>query len=113
MRPRDRRGSVLVQVLVTSVIMAIIAASIMRMSLQPAVSAASAVSRVTGDLAARGALNRLNETWTRVGSCGSDASAGVACSGAGCSCECVVDSVVVRAVPQGGACSLRIASPEP
>lgn len=112
MRAKGRRGSVLVQVLVAAVFMAIISASILRMRLQPATNTAGSVARVAEDLAARAALNRLTESWARLGTCASDAAARVACSGVGCDCRCVVDSVVVTAVPQGGACFLRLVSPQ-
>lgn len=107
------RGSVLVQVLLTTALMAVISVSVVRMRLQPAINAAGAVSRVGADLAARSALNRLNESWSRLGSCASDAPAGISCSGGGCSCTCVIGSVTVTATPQGGACALSVKPEEP
>jgi hypothetical protein len=107
----NERGSVLVQVLVTMTFMAIIASSVLRMRMQPAISAANNVARVSEDLAARTALNRVNESWARLGACASDVAAGLSCSGAGCSCSCAVGSVIVTATPQGGACALSVASP--
>lgn len=107
----DGRGSVLVQVLVTTVFMAIISASVLRMRMQPAIGAANNVSRVSEDLAVRTALNRINESWSRLGTCASDAAAGLSCSGAGCNCRCTVGAVVVTVTPQGGACALSAALP--
>lgn len=106
------RGSVMIQVLVTALFIAIIATSIVRMRLQPATNAANSVARATEDFGERAALNRLQEVWIRLGSCASDASAGVSCSGSGCSCACTVGSVSVTATPQGGACALSF-SPSP
>lgn len=111
MRAISERGSVLAQVLVAAMLMSIISASILRSRLQPAMNAANSVARAAEDLAARAALNRVTESWARLGSCASDASAGVSCSGAGCTCSCAVGSVVVTAVPRGGACALSVASP--
>lgn len=109
MSPMGERGSVLAQVLVAMVLMAIITTSIMHTHLQTAVNTANSITRTGEDLAARAALSRLTEAWTRLGSCASDAAAGVVCDGAGCACRCVVGSVVVTALPQGGACSLTAA----
>lgn len=106
MRLRSERGSVLAQVLAAALLMAIITASVLRARLQPAMNAANEVARAGSDLAARAALNRVAEVWARLGSCASDASAGVACAGGGCACRCVVGSVVVTSAPRGGACAL-------
>lgn len=109
----ERRGSVLVQVLLTTALMAIISVSVLRMRLQPAIDTANTVSRVGEDLAARSALNRLTESWSRLGSCASDAAAGLSCAGTGCSCTCTVGSVAITAAPQGGACALSVRPANP
>lgn len=108
MTVNNERGAVLAQVLVATVLLAIITTSILRVRLQPALLAAGAVTRAGEELSARGALNRVSEVWGRLGSCASDVTTGVRCSGSGCRCTCVVGAAVVTAVPQGGACSLRV-----
>jgi len=110
-RVRSERGSVLAQVLVTMIFMSIISVAVLRARLQPALTAANSVARVKDDLSARSALNRLTESWGALGSCATDAAAGVACSGSGCACSCTVNSVVITSVPQGNACALSVAAP--
>lgn len=103
----SERGSILAQVLVAVVFMAFLSASILRARLQPAMTVAAGVSRAGEDLAARAALARVTESWTRLGSCASDASAGIICTGSGCNCTCTVGAVAVTAVASGGACVLK------
>lgn len=110
MRPTNERGSVLAQVLIAVLFISIVSAAVLRARLQPTLNAANDTFRVGDDLAARAALNRVADSWTRLGSCASDASSGVACFGVGCSCRCVVGSVLVTAAPQGGACALKVAA---
>jgi hypothetical protein len=109
----NRRGAVLLQVLVTAVIAGLICASIMRARLQPAMTVANSVQRVENDAAEQGALNRVEQAWMAAGSsCASDNAAGVTCRGAGCSCTCSVAGLgTVSAAPSGGACALTVTSP--
>jgi hypothetical protein len=110
---RSERGSILAQVLVTTVVASLLCASILRARLQPALTTAGAVDRVRDDLGAQAAVNRVTEVWTRMGVCRTDGGAGVRCSGSGCDCSCVLDSAeagvpaaIVTSVPAGGACRL-------
>ena len=107
----SERGSVLAEVLIAMLFMAIVSAAVMRARLQPVMNAAASVARVNEELAARTALNRVAESWTVLESCAMDAAADISCAGFGCNCRCLVGSVVVTVVPQGGACALSVAAP--
>jgi Tfp pilus assembly protein PilX len=109
----NNRGAVLVYVLIATVISAIICTTILSTRLQPALTAANAVLRVQNDVSAQAALNRVQQVWMAGGSCASDSSAGVSCSGTGCNCTCAVAGLgTVIALPtSGGACSLTVTSP--
>lgn len=105
---RERRGSVLAQVLVLAVVGALIAASIIKARLQPAMAVTLAGQSLKDDLSAQSAVNRLQEVWSRLGTCSSDAAAGVLCSGAGCSCTCELGAASVTATPRDGTCVLKV-----
>jgi len=108
----SERGSALLQVLIVSAVAGLICASILRARLQPALAAAQMVQRGESDAAEQGALNRIQQVWMAGGSCASDAAAGVACSGGGCSCSCEVAGLgTVTAAPSGGACTLTVTPP--
>lgn len=100
------RGSVLAQVLVMILVGGLIVAGLAQARLQPAMLSADYSRRVADTLATRGALNRVTEVWARGGSCSSDLSAGVYCSGSACSCECDLGAAVVTAAPGPGASCL-------
>jgi hypothetical protein len=111
------RGSVLLHVLIMSLVTSLMCAAVLRTRLQPALTAADAVSHVQDDLAAQAALNRVTEAWSRLGSCASDESVGIHCEGGGaCACVCAVaayepgvSTATVTAAPSGGACRLTAA----
>ena len=110
----NERGSALLQVLIVAIVAAIICTSIIHTRLQPALTAANAVQRVQNDTAEQAALNRVQQVWMAAGSCASDATAGVSCSGSGsgCSCTCAVAGLgTVTALPSGGACALTVTTP--
>ncbi|MBI4061971.1 MAG: hypothetical protein HY403_11140 [Elusimicrobia bacterium] len=117
MKSLDERGSILAQVIVSILFMAVIAATVLRARLQPSMNAANAVSRVAEDLAARAAISRVTEVWTRLGSCATDNSVGVVCPGGvpGADCNCTVGGVNVTAdyvaTASGGYYSLSVAKP--
>lgn len=108
----NKRGSVLLEVLMMSVVASIMCAAILRSRLQPALTAASGVERVSSGLAAQAAINRVSEVWGRLGVCSSDVNAAVYCSGIGCGCSCLVSpaapgsKAIVKSSPSGGACAL-------
>ena len=112
---KDARGSILAQVLIMTAVASLMCASILRSRLQPALVTAGAVDRVRDDLAAQAAVNRVNEVWSRLGSCATDADAGVRCGGSGCDCVCTIApaqadaaaaTVTSSASPPGGVCLL-------
>ena len=109
----SRRGSALLEVLIMAAVAGLICASVMRARLQPALAAASAVSRVVNDAAEQAAINRVQQVWMAKGSCKSDAAAGVSCGGgSGCSCTCAVSGLgTVTAAAYGGACALTVTTP--
>ncbi|MBI4371768.1 MAG: hypothetical protein HY552_05675 [Elusimicrobia bacterium] len=110
-----RRGSALLQVLVMSLILSLLCALILRSRLTPALAAAKAVDRVRQDLDDQGALNLVGAAWLKGGTCASAMESGVACSGSGCACVCVVPGGrTVVAAPVGGgagACALSAGPP--
>ncbi|HEX4047481.1 MAG TPA: hypothetical protein VH309_06585 [Elusimicrobiota bacterium] len=85
---RNARGSILLEVLLMSVVASLMCAEILRARLQPALTAAGGVERVSTGLGAQAALNRVTAVWARLGTCQSDPGAGVVCSGPGTGCEC-------------------------
>ncbi len=114
---RGERGAVLAQVLMLAVVASLLCASILRARLQPALTTSRVVARVSDDLAAQGAVNRITEVWVRRGTCQTDATNGVYCnrpvSAGPCDCTCAVDPfsgktpvVTVVSTPFGRACSL-------
>ena len=115
---KDERGSILLQVLLMAVVASLMCATILRARLQPALTAASGIERISSGLAAQAAVNRVSEVWARLGVCTSDAKAGIYCSGSGtdCACSCVVSASTpggsaasVKSSPSGGACTLTAA----
>jgi len=92
-----KRGSVLVQVLVGVMLVAGMAVAVLRIRIQPALVSARGVARIGEDLEARAAINRINESWSRLGVCSSDSTAGISCSGSGRNCSCKVGGVTVCA----------------
>jgi len=96
-----KRGSILVQVLVGVMLIAAAAISVLRIRIQPALVSARAVARQEEALSANAAINRINESWSRLGVCASDARAGISCTGSGGSCTCAVSGVIVCSSPGG------------
>ena len=108
----NQRGSALMHVLLVTMVVGLICASIMRARLQPALAAANMVEHIQSSAADEAALNRVTQVWMSGGSCSSDATAGVSCSGSGCSCRCTVTGLgSVTAAVSGGACSLSVTFP--
>lgn len=109
------RGSVILQVLMAGIILAYIAASLLRMTLQPSLSSANALKSVRDSKAAEASLNRVRAAWSLGGdTCASDSSVGVDCGShrGTCGCACAVsDLPQVVSTPAGGACSLTVRLP--
>jgi hypothetical protein len=110
---RGRRGAILAQVLLATMVAALMCSAILRARMQPALTASAAVDRVQDDLSAQAAVNRVNEVWVRLGVCSTDMDRGVRCAGNGCDCNCVLDpaqngatSSSVTSAAAGGACVL-------
>jgi hypothetical protein len=98
----SRRGSALAQVLILAAVGGLIAARLIQARLQPSMLSALTERRLADDLAGQKAASKVAEVWARDGSCSSDSSAGVTCSGLRCSCRCDVDGTELRAVPAAG-----------
>jgi hypothetical protein len=120
MKAKGERGSVLAQVLMLAVVASLMCATILRARFQPALATARVVDRVSDDLAAQGAINRINEVWVRTGPCSSDGVLGVSCSatvgGGPCGCSCLAlpfatggPVVSVVSTGSGAACTLAAA----
>ena len=105
---RGRRGVVLMQVLVITVVMGYICAMLLRLMLQPAMYAANAVDGTGRRLDAAAAYNKVTAAWASGGSCSSESSVGLSCSGAGCSCTCTIGAVSVLSAPSGAGDSCRV-----
>ena len=113
---KGRRGAILAQVLLATMVAALMCSAILRARMQPALTAGAAVEHVQDDLAAQAAVNRVNEVWARLGACSTDMDRGVRCAGSGCDCNCVLDPaetgspvVAVASSASGGACALTAA----
>jgi hypothetical protein len=105
-------GSALLQILIMAVVASLICASIIRTRLQPALTAAHSLQRVENDVGTQGALSRVQQVWMAGGPCSSDSTAGVSCTGSGCSCSCTVAGLAtVTAAQSGGVCSLTVTPP--
>ena len=113
---RRARGSVILQVMVSGMILAFIAASMLRMTLQPALTSANTVKTVAAAKTAEAALNRVKAAWSLAGrTCASDSTVGVACEGEPGTCVCAcrtagLPSVLSSALPTG-ACTLSVTVP--
>ncbi len=85
----NKRGSILLQVLVTGVILAMISAAILRLTL----GSSFLTARVNGEMvqkrADEGGLARLSAYWNANGLCTSNVTIGYSCSGTSGSCNCV------------------------
>jgi len=103
-----KRGSILVQVLVGVMLLAAAAVSVLRIRIQPALASARGVARIGEDLSARAAINRVNESWARLGVCSSDSAAGISCTGSGNNCSCKVGGVTVCASPGADCVSYKL-----
>ena len=111
---KGERGAILLQVLVVAMVAALMCATILRARFQPALTAAAGLERISSGLAAQGAVNRVTEVWSRLGTCTTALGAGVNCSGSGCACTCAVSATApgayaatVASSPAGGACALK------
>ena len=99
---QKRRGSVLVQVLITSVIVCMIAAGLSQMLLLQYTTMARATDGTSKKRAAEGALNRVVSYWAANGWCTSPGggitctlSIGGSCTGpGGAACYCTVTGLV-------------------
>lgn len=100
----------MLQVLIVGAMAALTCSTILAARLQPALLSARADDRVRDDLAEQGAINRVTDSWNRLGICASEDAAGVRCAGAGCGCSCEVTgpgwTARVRSEKSGGFCSL-------
>ena len=108
---RAERGSVLAAVLVMALVGGLIASELLSSRLQPALLTAQRVNRLADDMAGQAALSRVGEVWARGGSCSSDSSQGVSCTGpgSGCSCECDTPTATVTArTGAGNSCALTV-----
>lgn len=106
MRARGEKGTVLVHVLVTAVIVMIIAAGLMRVILMRYVAQNRFEDSGQNRRSAESAVAQVSAAWAKNGSCTAVPNFGPP-SAAGCSCELdgtgANAGVVVQAVPAGGA----------
>lgn len=113
----NQRGSVLVHVLVTGVIVALIATGVLRMTLMNYSAVSRATSGVQNKKEAEAMLHRAVTYWGQSGVVCSDIPGGLSCSGTpgSCSCDCPSASAVPRiSVRSGGdQCAVTIVSSDP
>jgi Tfp pilus assembly protein PilX len=117
----NRRGSVMMHVLVTGVVVALIAASLLQLSMMRLTVTNNAAKGGQAKRSDEAALARLMTAWNAVnGKCDSPTSAyGYACApaGANCSCTCAPtlagDPTVNVSGPAAGPCRFDIVSIDP
>ena len=105
----SRRGAVLLQAVIMSMLACFIASRLLLMNLQGSLDAALTASSIDKTKRAEAALNRVELAWARGGTCASGA--GVDCRGSGCSCRCTLPGLPVVSSsgrPQGP-CRLLVA----
>jgi hypothetical protein len=119
----NRRGLVLLQVMMLSIITCYLLALILSMLLQPSQQGANVVNGVTSSLSAQAAVNRVQDAWSAAGStCASASDKSVVCSlfssssqsesSSPCACSCTVSGVTVSSAQSaGGACTLTASLP--
>jgi type II secretory pathway pseudopilin PulG len=114
---KRERGSVLVQVLMTAVIVAVIAAGMMNLLLMRSQSIQREEERTTATGRTHGALNAVVSGWANNGGLDCTGVPGYTMGGgtAG-SCNCTYTStdgtgIVITATSAGGSCSLSINAP--
>lgn len=117
----DRRGSVLVHVLITGVIVAFIAAGLLRMVLMNYIAVDRATKGAQNRKEAEAMLQRALTYWNKTNSvCSTDATY-FPCTGAGvganqCNCSCPNGTALPRVEvtgPAGGPCRITIISSDP
>lgn len=119
----DRRGSVLVHVLMTGVLVAIIAAGLMRMTMLRYIASARATSGTVARRQADATLNRALTYWNSANVVCSNTIPGYSCSPASistpgtCSCTCTpsTSGQATIVVSGGGAppCSINVTTVDP
>jgi hypothetical protein len=104
---------ILLQVLGMAAVVAMMAAAMLALQMQPAQESAGLVSGMSRRLAAQSAINKVYEAWTARGVCLSDVGLKVFCSGNDCDCTCEVTGLptVVSRSGTGAACLLRVEAP--
>ncbi len=115
---KARRGSVLVHVLVTSVLVSIIAAGLVRMLLLRYTAVERLSSGAAGKKLAESSLHRLVSAWNAANTvCASVPGSGFSCNPASlappgtCNCVCAGGGSTVAASIAGGKCRLTVTTP--
>ena len=113
------KGSVMVHVLITSVIVSLIAAGLMRMSLARATATSRANEGAATKKKAEAAFAQILPYWAQNGLCSSGIPGGWSCSGSvvgSCGCTCtnaVGNQPLIETELVNGSCELTITAPPP
>lgn len=121
MKRLGRRGSVLIHVLMTGVVVAIIAAGLMRMTMLRYVASTRATGGTQARRSADSALNRALTYWNSVNIVCANNVPGYSCGPASitppgtCNCTCTSAGNATIVVSGGGAppCGVTITTPDP
>ena len=115
----NRRGSVLIHVLITGVIVAFIAAGLLRMVLMNYIAVDRATKGAQNRKESEAMLNRALTYWNQANQVCAPIPGGFNCSGAPGTCDCICPAVAVApALPiwsriDGVLCKLDLISPDP
>lgn len=113
------KGSVMVHVLITSVVVSLIAAGLMRMSLARATATSRANEGAATKKKAETAFNKILPYWAKNGLCSTGIPGGWSCSGAAvgnCGCTCtnaVTNQPEITTSGTAASCKLEIVAPPP
>jgi Tfp pilus assembly protein PilX len=115
----NRRGSVLVHVLITGVIVAFIASGLLRMVLMNYIAVDRATKGAQNRKEAEAMLNRALTYWNQANQVCANIPSGFTCSGVPGTCNCTCPSGAVAPAPRivasvvGGQCAVSLISSDP
>lgn len=115
---RRIRGSVLIHVLVTGVIVSIITAGVLRMTLMNYIATARATSGASKRKESEALLSRAITYWNQANAVCANIPGGYSCTGTPgtCACDCPAVSATapyIHAYMSGGVCKVNLVSSDP
>lgn len=115
----NRRGSVLVHVLITGVIVAFIASGMLRMVLMNYIAVDRASKGAQNRKESESMLNRALTYWNQANAVCANIPGGLSCSGTPGTCNCTCPAGAVAPAPRiiaavaGGQCTVQLISSDP